>query len=195
MDFVYLKKRSLDKNFCNKIIDKFNDECSNNRTYQGITSSGLNKQIKDTTDFMINKDTTDQDWARIRKTLENELLFTLKTYTEIENSKYEVHDYKAIPNEMSFATFQIQRYKKNEGKFKYHNDEIIYDTYHRILTYIWYLNDVYEGGETEICLSNKVKPEKGKLLIFPASWLFPHSGNMPISNDKYIITGWIFSKN
>ena len=49
MDFVYLKKRSLDKDFCNKIIDKFNNECNNNRTYQGITSSGLNKQIKDIT--------------------------------------------------------------------------------------------------------------------------------------------------
>jgi hypothetical protein len=50
-----------------------------------------------------------------------------------------------------------------------------------------------EGGETELCIDLKIKPEKGKLLIFPASWLYPHSGKMPISNDKYIVTGWIYA--
>jgi hypothetical protein len=37
-----------------------------------------------------------------------------------------------------------------------------------------------------------VKPEAGKLLFFPATWTYPHRGMMPISNDKYIITGWIY---
>ena len=36
-----------------------------------------------------------------------------------------------------------------------------------------------------------IKPEAGKLLLFPASWTFPHCGQMPISHDKYIITGWL----
>jgi hypothetical protein len=60
----------------------------------------------------------------------------------------------------------------------------------RLLTFIWYLNDVTDGGETEF-INGKIKPKTGKLLIFPSSWNYYHKGNMPLSNDKYIITGWI----
>jgi hypothetical protein len=96
---------------------------------------------------------------------------------------------------MFFETFKIQRYRKNVGKYKYHNDWHWDNNNqsHRALTYLWYLNDVEEGGETEICIDLKIKPEKGKLLIFPASWLYPHCGRMPISNDKYILSGWIYT--
>jgi hypothetical protein len=55
---------------------------------------------------------------------------------------------------------------------------------------LWYLNTVNDGGETEILGDIIVKPEAGKLLLFPASWTFPHRGKMPISEDKYIVTGW-----
>ena len=60
------------------------------------------------------------------------------------------------------------------------------------LTYIWYLNDVIEGGETEFFGNYKIKPEVGKLVLFPACWSFPHCGLMPISSNKYIITGWLY---
>ena len=54
-----------------------------------------------------------------------------------------------------------------------------------------YLNDVDEGGETEFWGTLKVKPEAGKLILFPATWTYPHCANIPISNAKYIITGWL----
>ena len=62
----------------------------------------------------------------------------------------------------------------------------------RKLTFLWYINDVEEGGETEFFGNHKIKPEAGKLILFPASWTFPHCGKMPISDDKYIITGWLW---
>jgi len=62
---------------------------------------------------------------------------------------------------------------------------------HRIITYLWYLNDVEEGGET-LFHNFKIKPKTGSLLLFPATWTYKHSGAMPISNDKYIITGWVW---
>jgi hypothetical protein len=112
------------------------------------------------------------------------------------NEKYNNLNYKVLPTTMFFDTFQIQRYRKNVGKYIYHNDwnwKIINNNNsYRVLTYLWYLNNVEEGGETEICVDLKIKPEIGKLIIFPASWLYPHCGRMPISNDKYILTGWIY---
>jgi hypothetical protein len=88
--------------------------------------------------------------------------------------------------------FVIQKYEKNKGKYIFHDDSRIdyTNTKHRIFTYIWYLNDLHEGGETEF-INFKIIPEKGKLLLFPACTFFPHCGKMPISDDKYIITGWI----
>ena len=91
----------------------------------------------------------------------------------------------------------IQKYKKFQGKYTYHHD--FYNDYeskrHRTVTYLWYLNDVEEGGETEFWGSYNIKPKKGKLIFFPATWCFPHRGKMPISSDKYIITGWFYEKD
>jgi len=63
----------------------------------------------------------------------------------------------------------------------------------RILTYIWFLNDVSEGGEIEF--GNKdliVKPEVGKLIIFPSTWTYSYKQNYPLSNDKYLIIGGFY---
>jgi hypothetical protein len=90
----------------------------------------------------------------------------------------------------------IQKYNKGIGKYVYHNDfqiENNSDKYkYRVITFLWYLNTVDEGGETEFWDSYKIKPLSGKLLLFPANWCFQHRGIMPISDNKYIITGWLY---
>ena len=37
----------------------------------------------------------------------------------------------------------------------------------------------------------KIKPQKGKTLIWPAEWTHAHSGEVLNSGVKYIITGWM----
>ena len=59
---------------------------------------------------------------------------------------------------------------------------------HRIITYLWYLNTVDEGGETYF-YHGKVKP--GKLVYFPFGIIIIRRN--AISHDKYIITGWVYS--
>jgi len=55
-----------------------------------------------------------------------------------------------------------------------------------------YLNNIEQGGETEFLYQIKrIKPEADKLLIWPAGYTHVHRGNPPLSNDKYILTGWI----
>jgi hypothetical protein len=89
---------------------------------------------------------------------------------------------------------QIQRYTKLKGRYIYHQDFLTEwkTKKFRVITFLWYLNDVEKGGETEFWGTHRIKPEAGKLLFFPATWTYPHRGMMPISNDKYIITGWIY---
>ena len=37
----------------------------------------------------------------------------------------------------------------------------------------------------------KVKPKKGRIVFWPASYPFVHRGNPPLKGEKYIVTGWI----
>jgi len=54
-----------------------------------------------------------------------------------------------------------------------------------------YLNDDFEGGETEFLYQNRREiPKEGDVLIFPAGYTHTHRGNPPIGGVKYLITSW-----
>lgn len=187
--FIYTMLNSIPDETCHEIIEMFENE----ETNPGVTYSGLNKLVKDTDDFIIPKNSK---WNNIRQMLENELENHVKKYfKKITINIFTKNDYEFMNNTNSYiSVLMIQRYIKNQGKYIYHNDfSLNNDKSYRIITYLWYLNDVEEGGETEFWDGElKIKPEKGKLLLFPATWTFPHSGKMPISSNKYIITGWLY---
>ena len=97
--------------------------------------------------------------------------------------------------------YLLMKYTKNTGFYNWHDDsffELSPDKNNvdkcscRMYAFLWYLNDVDIGGETEF-IHKKIKPEKGKLIMFPASKIYQHKGCMPVSNDKYICTGWLYS--
>ena len=199
-NYIYQYPKSLSSDFCDEIINAYENETNK---YEGVTRSGMNKSIKDTTDFRLNHfEDTPEHWKNIDIKLYSELTIRVNEYIKMinneENYKKENNYnelYENIPVKViTDDGFLIQKYKKNSGKYVYHDDfSIHFETKrHRIITYLWYLNDIDEGGHTEFWGHYKVKPEKGKLIFFPACWCFPHRGNMPISNDKYIITGWFY---
>jgi hypothetical protein len=193
--FFYCKQ-SISKELCQDIIEKFNNEP---RKYTGLTQGGVNKDIKDTTDFVITK--TKEDWNKIFIFLNKELSRSLKEYANLFHcddfkniDQQTTNTYNLLSDKLYIYNFMVQKYVQKSGRYVYHNDFAIdYPKKQmRILTYIWYLNDVEEGGETVFFGKYRFKPETGKLLIFPASWLYPHCGKMPLSSDKYIITGWVY---
>ena len=54
---------------------------------------------------------------------------------------------------------------------------------------IIYLNTLqpHEGGCTQFINGRKVRPEIGKILMFPRSWTFPHSGEEVKAEYKFIM--------
>jgi len=203
--YIYKNNCSLSEELCKIIIDLFEGEM--NGKYEGVTAGGITKDVKKTTDFIIPKDLNDnneiiiQKWSKIQKLLDDELNRNIKKYInniftslnidkKENNTKYYVFSQKFLTHEK----FMIQKYNKNAGRYTYHDDFIVdwNKEKYRLITYIWYLNNVENGGETEIWDDFKIKPETGKLLLFPSSWTFPHRGVMPISDNKYIITGWLY---
>lgn len=98
-----------------------------------------------------------------------------------------------------FRTGKInaQRYKAGEGGYPYWHSEVYpqqgtNDALHRVLLFMFYLNDVAEGGETEFMYQNRaIKPKTGSMVIAPAYFTHTHRGKITRSNDKYILTSWL----
>jgi hypothetical protein len=87
---------------------------------------------------------------------------------------------------------KIQKTKIGEGYHIWHCENSKMKSRNRILAFMVYLNDVTEGGETEFLYQKcRFKPEKNTMLVWPAQFTHVHRGNPPLSNDKYIITGWV----
>jgi hypothetical protein len=87
---------------------------------------------------------------------------------------------------------KCQKTNIGEGYHVWHHESGSRSTCGRALMYILYLNDVEEGGETEFLYYHKrIKPKAGTLIIAPAGFTHTHRGNPPLSNTKYILTGWL----
>ena len=193
MNFIFQKKLSIPKILCDEIITMYELE---NIKHPGSTVGGVLKDIKDTTDMTIPEDIK---WYKIEEFLYRELHNSIKEYLDFINNIVKTDSKKRYnyfnTDQMHTEAFTIQKYNQQEGKYVYHNDSLVRysENRHRVLTFLWYLNDVEIGGETEFWFGEYlVKPQKGKLIIFPACWTYPHRGKMPLSSDKYIITGWLY---
>lgn len=97
-----------------------------------------------------------------------------------------------IPPRNRLENLRIKRYLVTEGdQFQPHFDALDYSC-NRYMVFLWYLNDVAEGGETEFCdLGLRVAARVGRLLMFPPYWMYQHAGLPPHSNDKYIISTYL----
>ncbi|MBS0566760.1 MAG: 2OG-Fe(II) oxygenase [Proteobacteria bacterium] len=97
-----------------------------------------------------------------------------------------------VPTRPMLEDLRIKRYRiEAEDRFQPHFDAG--DNYaNRYMVFLWYLNDVAEGGETEFPdLGVKVQARAGRLLMFPPYWMFQHAGLKPRSNDKYIVSTYM----
>ena len=95
------------------------------------------------------------------------------------------------------GNIQAQKYQAGVGNYGYWHSEVYpqqgsTEPLHRTLLFMFYLNDVTEGGQTEFYYQNKsIQPKTGRMVIAPAYFTHTHRGCIPVSNDKYILTSWI----
>ena len=115
---------------------------------------------------------------------------------------------KAIANIIArlyyLGVINAQKYRKKVGGYYHYHSEIYpspnknlqsiqsNESLHRILLFMYYLNDVTEGGSTEFYYQQRfITPKAGRLVIAPAGFTHTHKGHIPLSNDKYILTSWV----
>jgi len=184
-DLIYEMHNALDPKTCENIIQQFRHD---DRKSQGITTSGyINNELKKSTDLAI----SDLDeWEKTDSILFRSLEENLEEYAVRTN---EIIGRPLWSDKIKDTGYNVKRYRAGDY-FNWHVDSQTYqDGWTRTIACIWYLNEVEEGGETEFAFGHKIVPETGKLILFPATWNFPHRGLSPIQGNKYIITSFVLT--
>ena len=90
-----------------------------------------------------------------------------------------------------FTDFKVKKIPIGGGFHNWHCEDSSLQYANRYLAVQIYLNDNFEGGETEFLYFNKrIEPKEGRLVIFPCAFTHMHRGNPPIGGTKYLATTW-----
>lgn len=191
MDYFIYENTSLSSEVCDTIIQLFDIENQNK----------INGCKKNTFEQKINSNLLENNvWFDIKNVLLNEIKIHLELY--YNNLDNNIFHFDITHKNKTINDFIIKKYIKHDKdeknnisqRCKNSNNNVI-DLVNKkmsVLNFIWYLNSIDNGGETEYIGSYKIKPEMGKIVLFPSDWFFYYYNNPPISSDKYIITGLIF---
>ena len=198
-DFIIEKDNFLPPELCERIIEKFEQD---DRCYRGVTAGGLTS-TKKSLDLQLSQF---EDWGDIDSEIYERFKPEVSEYLEFLNKSGYL-----VESHIRDSGYQIQKTTEGEG-YGWHHDfasDLIKDQYffnrvnsekgfirNRIFTYIFYLNTVEEGvgGRTQFEIGGKIKsvrPEQGKLLLFPAWIIFRHRGEELQKGVKYLSTGWV----
>lgn len=181
VDLIHIYENALDTEVCNSLISLFEK------------TSDLHEIIKNdgAPNFTQLNLTQHSNKNNELNEIHNQIIKTVYHYRDIY---YDFVDARVFPSKHAFEQFRIKRYNTGgEDRFDTHVDVADYPSAKRFLSFMLYLNNVDEGGET-VFKDIKITPKQGTLLVFPPLWMYPHRGEAPISNQKYIMTTYLHYK-
>lgn len=188
-DFIGVYDGYIPDQACDEAIELFNKYQEFNKVFSRFTSEGVTQDFKNDKQLFCSPEyLTDQEFnVNKLKLLMVNFDLALRHYcTETNIKKYTsediITDHVKIQKTIPAQGYHIWHIEHGQG----------IENLKRVLAYTIYLNTVEEGGETEFLLqSQRLKPVKGRICIFPASFPYVHRGNPPLSGEKYIATSWI----
>jgi len=179
--FIYEATQALPADVCREAIRRF-EERGDQQVAGRIGQDGLEApEVKRSTDLRISGR---DDWRDIDRTLSQQLTAAFNGFA-LEFPFFAANAFKDIG-------YNLQRTLPGEY-YHWHVDAGPGAFSGRQLVAIWYLNDVPgPGGETEFPLQQvSIRPQQGKLVLFPPFWTHVHRGVMLQEGVKYIATTWI----
>jgi len=181
-DFIRVYENAIPNNICDEIITRFDKSEFVAEDVQK-TEDEQQLMVRSCLELNLSKDDSFKD-----------VQGAMTKIVELAIGKYQSEiPTRTFPKELGLEHFRIKKYRPGgTDGFAYHVDVNSHASARRFLSLIWYLNDVEQGGETFFPHPNvRVKPKKGRLLLFPSLWNYPHSGEPPVSNDKYILSTYL----
>ena len=180
-DFIHIYENALESNICDFLISLFDQVPDKQERHDNDGKPNFTQF-----NFTENRDLTPEV-----EQVHNHVIKNVFTYRD---KYYEFVDTRVFPKDHAFEQFRIKKYNPGgEDRFDTHVDVLDYLSARRFLSFMWYLNDVETGGET-VFKDLIIKPKKGTLLVFPPLWMFPHKGNPPITDSKYIMSTYLHYK-
>jgi hypothetical protein len=186
-NFIGVYDNYITQEDCNKAIRLFDDENEFNKTVNRIGAENVSILMKQDQQLFCVPDNIKIWWERLKPLMYN-FDIAWKHYNETTGAR------AAFGNVDLFRTsLKIQKTLPSEGYHVWHVEHNEgYENEPRAFVFSVYLNDVEEGGETEFLhFSKRIKPKKGRIVIWPASFPYVHRGNPPISGEKYLLTSWL----
>lgn len=181
---------------CQNIINKFENDTTNH--VKGALEGGDGKRYtnddwKSSTELNVS---TSPGWELADKKIRYYLKNAFTTYVEhikgvLKDAEIDkdgdmdfVLDHTIFP--LYFDTSSIQKINKDKH-YRWHQDYIPGQT--RVFTSFVYLNTLEpdEGGTTDFINGRSIRPEAGKMTIFPSAWPFIHTGRLIKADAKYIM--------
>jgi hypothetical protein len=183
-NFIGVFKNAYSKEYCESVIKNYEHMIESGYGQTRFDSENAPRTYKDDTQIFAEE----VEFVPLRKnTREFNDIFWTRYFPIYEQ------EYSGLKDSGRHAnySFKIQKTKIGGGYHVWHYESGNKDRCNKLLTWMLYLNDVNEGGETEFLYQHmRVKPEQGTLVIWPAAFTHTHRGNPPLSNEKYIVTGW-----
>jgi hypothetical protein len=180
-DFIKVYDDVLEPNICNFLIDLFEKNIDKQERVE-------NNKKPNFTQFNLTEN------CKIAQEVTNVHSYLIAKVYDYKNNYCKLFNKLWFPKEHNFEQFRIKKYHPDlQDQFDTHVDVMDYSSSRRFLSFMWYLNDVNDGGET-VFDELTIRPKRGSMLIFPPLWLFPHKGNPPISNLKYIMSTYLHYK-
>jgi hypothetical protein len=218
-DFIEVIDGALDPQLCAEFVAAFE---ASDKVVRGRTSGGVNTRLKDSWDLHVSAHPEWKNAENaLNGAMLNGMLAYLRKYTYLalaptalyrqrpgseELRMLDIDDVRAMSDDelkqLIVRLFRpgginIQRYSADQGGYPYWHSEIspkveTDDNLHRVLLWTIYLNQDFDGGETEFLFQQRrIAPKTGSLLIAPAGFTHTHRGNMPKGGNKYIATSWV----
>lgn len=168
-DYVRVYDDILTKEECDSIITRFD---------KAVELETLDSPIYRFSQLNVNKTPGWEDVAQMYSNLA--FSGSMQYFSDVE--------VPIVPHLEGFEEIRIKRYRPDENeRFDLHVDVTDNKSSRRFLVMFCYLSDC-EGGETVFpTLDLKIKPQAGRVLMFPPLWMFPHTANKPIDTNKYIM--------
>jgi hypothetical protein len=188
-DFIGVYDGYIPDEACDQAIELFKKYQEFNKVFSRFTSEGTTQEFKDDKQLFCSPDVlTNQEFNvnKLKALMVNFDMALRHYYTETNIKKYTaediITDHVKIQKTIPAQGYHVWHIEHGQGR---ENEK-------RILVYSIYLNTVEEGGETEFLYqSQRVKPVKGRIVIWPAGFPYVHRGNPPLIGEKYIVTSWI----
>mgnify|MGYP003114423099 CR=1 FL=1 len=185
-NFIGVYDNYILPNDCDSAIKLYEEENKFNNTINRIDGEKSPTLLKQDQQYFATRRNLNFWWDSLKPMILN---FDMAWKHYIKNTGVE----DLYGDKLHLTEVKLQKTLPTEGYHVWHIEHGPgYENKTRAFVYSIYLNDVEEGGETEFLhFSKRVKPKKGRIVIWPAGFPYLHRGNPPLSGEKYILTSWI----